>query len=510
MHSFHLRERLLLLLTSVGLLVLIVAISSGLAKPTAIWLLLPLVPIFLVIANWAVRPMDALHRLAERMQQGDLKARIDPHSDSYQGAIVAAFVSLAEQLHRVNTTFDQELSERTEALRRKADQLRALGQVGHQIAAVLEPDLLLHFVVRITRGTFDYDAAAILQRYGDHLILRACAARGVEEVPLGRVFPINGPMAPPCAQVLAGGLPGAGLPIDLVPALALRAELAIPIRIGSRTLGLFLVQRRMPESFDEEDHFTIETMASQVAAALENARLLEAERQLRELAVTDERNRMAREIHDTLAQAFMGITIQLRAMQGASDSTAASLYVQEAEALAREGLQEARRSVRNLRPHSLVGRGLADALAQQVEAVRRRGGLPVELRVEGSPGPVEAKVETALLRIGQEALHNAVKYAGAASVGVRLVQQPNLVLLSIEDDGIGFDPAAVVARTEHPTGSGLGLQLMRERAELVGGTLQIDAAPGEGCRVLVSVPLATKEHQQKEVALHGDSSIGGG
>ncbi|HYF91676.1 MAG TPA: GAF domain-containing protein [Symbiobacteriaceae bacterium] len=178
------------------------------------------------------------------------------------------------------------------------------GNLGQQIAAVLEPEPLLHFVVRVMRGTFGYDVVAVLRRQGDHLIMAACAARNQEEVPLGRVFPLSGP----------GGAP-------LAPGLSVEAELAVPMRLGDRAVGALVVQSLRPGAFDADDLFTVRTIAGQVAAALENARLLEAERHLRDLSIAEERNRMAREIHDTLAQGFLGIIMHLRAMQGAPGGT---------------------------------------------------------------------------------------------------------------------------------------------------------------------------------------------
>lgn len=428
------------------------------------------------VAAVLTEPVNELTGLARRLQAGELKARavLEPGSELAQ--IAGVMSGLAERLDTVTRSLEQEVAARTAALSRKADQLRAVGQVGQQVASVLEPEALLHFVVRVMRGTFGYDLAAVLQRHGDHLVLAACAARGIEEMPLGRVLPLSSiPLSEADAPHIA-----------LVPALNAQSQMAIPIRLGERVLGAMLVQSLQSNAFDSEDRFTVRTIAGQVAAALENARLFEAERQLRDLAVTEERNRMAREIHDTLAQGFMGVIMQLRAMQTAGDEHTARYHREAAEALARESLQEARRSVWDLRPRPLEGKGLAGALADEVANLERRAALAGSFETEGQVGELPPAVEAALLRIAQEAIHNTIKYARASRLTVRLVPTGGGVELTVADDGVGFDPDRLA--TAQPDG-GFGLGAMAERARLLGGELSVHAAPGAGCRVVARIPV---------------------
>jgi signal transduction histidine kinase len=265
-----------------------------------------------------------------------------------------------------------------------------------------------------------------------------------------------------------------------------RSELAVPLRLGERFLGLLVIQRENAALFDDEDLFTVTTIAGQVAVALENARLLDAERQLRTLSVTEERNRMAREIHDTLAQGFVGITLQLRAMKSATDPELQRFYLVQAESLAKESLEEARRSVWNLRPQPLQHQGLAGALASELERLERSATLSTSLHTHGNLLQLPAPVEGALLRIAQEALHNALKYAHASHVSLHLTAVDQSVTLIIADDGVGFTPSALAPKLES---GGFGLGNMTERARLLGGRLTIDAAPDRGCRITVQVPI---------------------
>ncbi len=449
-------------------------------------LLVPLVAF--PVAATAVQPLKELFALVERLEAGELKARavLEPGSD--WARVADLMTGLADRLDSVTRTLEEQVAARTAALARKADQLRAVGQVSQQVASVLEPEALLHFVVRVMRGTFGYDLAAVLQRHDEHLVLTACAARGVAEPPLGRAFAAAGPAAPPMAAAGQGTGAISTATSPLLHDLAARVEMAVPIRLGERVLGVLVVQSLRPDSFDSEDLFTVQTIAGQVAIALENARLFEAERQLRDLAITEERNRMAREIHDTLAQGFMGIIMQLRAMQTAASEETARFHRETAEALAKESLQEARRSVWNLRPRPLEGKGLAGALADEVASLDRRAALHGMFTATGDTDSLTPAVEAALLRVAQEAIHNAVKYARASRVEVTLAVLPDRVELTVSDDGVGFDPQAQPVRARAPGGGGFGLRAMADRARLLGGELVLDTAPGAGCSVIARIP----------------------
>ncbi|WP_374712190.1 GAF domain-containing sensor histidine kinase [Symbiobacterium terraclitae] len=495
------QHRLFLLLLGVGLAPWLLLPASGLAPRPLAWAALPMALLLYLLALRVARPIGEVLALARRLREGDLGARAVLQPGTDWSLLARTMNDLADQLDTVTRSLEEQVAARTAALARKADQLRAVGQVGQQVAAVLEPDVLLHFVTRVMRGTFGYDVVAVLLQHGDYLVLAACAARGREEVPLGRAFPLVGPNPSPLARALADQPPDDGparadaagadsppesaAPTPLLPDMAVEAEMAIPIRLADRTLGLMVVQSLSPDPFDEEDHFTVQTIAGQVAVALENARLLEAERQLRGLAVVEERNRMAREIHDTLAQGFMGIIMQLRAMEAAADPETARFHREAALTLAQESLQEARRSVWNLRPRPLEDRRLSEALAAELAALQRQVGLSGQFTARGAVDDLAPHVEAALLRIAQEAMRNAVKYAQATRLDVRLAEAGGEVTLQVADDGVGFDPAC----PPRPAGGGFGLGMMAERARQVGGSLELDTRPGAGCRVVVRVPL---------------------
>ena len=197
--------------------------------------------------------------------------------------------------------------------------------------------------------------------------------------------------------------------------------------------------------------------------------------QAREAGVADERRRLAAEIHDTIAQGLTGIIAQLQVVAGAPDLATARTHLESAAALARHSLGEARRSVHNLAPVELAAAGLPEALHKTVAEWGERTGVRAEFTVTGTAETLHEEVSATLLRIAQEALSNAARHARASRLGLTLSFMGDEVSLDIRDDGIGFDPAAVPARTR---AGGFGLDGMRARAERIAGTLTVESEPG--------------------------------
>ena len=214
----------------------------------------------------------------------------------------------------------------------------------------------------------------------------------------------------------------------------------------------------------------------------------EAESTLLELTVMKERSRLAREIHDTLAQSFTAIIWQINAAAGTveKDSGKASEALERVRDLAREGLQEARRSVWDLRAGPLGGNTLAKALQQETERVTSGRDIRTSVDVLGEVTVLPSGVEAALLRICQESLANILKHAKATQVSVTLDYDDTKVRLTVEDNGIGFDPD--MPRRQERKDGGLGLLGMRERARLIGGELTVTSEMGSGTTVDVTLP----------------------
>ncbi|WP_328460224.1 sensor histidine kinase [Actinoplanes sp. NBC_00393] len=208
--------------------------------------------------------------------------------------------------------------------------------------------------------------------------------------------------------------------------------------------------------------------------------------QAREAGVLDERQRMAGEIHDVLAQGFTGIVTQLEAAEAAADRPADHRrHLETARRLAREGLAEARRSVQALRPQHLDGAALPEALGEVVQGWSELTGVRADLVTTGSPRRLLPEIETTLLRAAQEGLANVAKHAGAERVGLTLSYMEDVITLDVRDDGAGFDPAEPRETDEN---GGFGLRAMRERLARIAGTLEVESEPGGGTAISACVP----------------------
>jgi signal transduction histidine kinase len=252
----------------------------------------------------------------------------------------------------------------------------------------------------------------------------------------------------------------------------------------------YMLAGRMQQAL-RQSHAQAEELR-QLSAQLEarvqeqTARLLAQER---DAATLEERNRLAREIHDTLAQGLAGIIVQLGATRRAQAVAPADVaeHLEVTERMARESLAEARRSVWNLRAAALERGDLGDALQTLVDH-RRREGLEASFTRVGAPWPLPPELESALLRVGQEALANVVRHARARRVGLTLEYAPDEVRLTVTDDGIGFLPDVLERRRGPGVDNGFGLMGMRERLAALGG--RIELRNGEGATVTAVAPRA--------------------
>lgn len=255
----------------------------------------------------------------------------------------------------------------------------------------------------------------------------------------------------------------------------LRDFLGVPIRDGERTLGIiFLANKRHGEGFTAEDAEHLTLFAAHAAIALANARLYERNR---ELSVVEERARLARELHDAVAQKLFSLRLTAAAALAAEDPAP---ELERVQTLAKEALEELREVILELRPAELAGDGLAESLRKHVQVLDRVWGTGrrrrTSVRFEGGGIALPSRTEAVMFRIAQEALYNALRHGDPHEVVVRL--EPGV--LEIRDDGIGFDTSA-------GSRDGLGLASMRDRAASVGGALAIESTDA-GTVVRLEVP----------------------
>src|SRR6185437_14182937 len=212
--------------------------------------------------------------------------------------------------------------------------------------------------------------------------------------------------------------------------------------------------------------------------------------QAREAGAGDERQRMAREIHDTLAQGLTGIVTQLEAAQQTGSEDERERRISNAKRLARDSLAEARRSVQALRPQALENSRLPEALADEVARWSATSGVAGEMETTGEARLLHPEIKVTLLRVAQEALANVAKHAGAVRAGVTLSYMEDVVSLDVRDDGAGFAVTACDSRLngDSPASGGFGLIAMRQRVTRLAGQLEIESEPGAGTAVSASLP----------------------
>jgi signal transduction histidine kinase len=355
----------------------------------------------------------------------------------------------------------------------------------------LEP--LLGLILDQLKAVVDYRAAAVFGLEGDDRVVLDYRGPLPREQALG----FRSPLAeePELQEVLRGGEPWiatavgtitgrplftpGGLPI--LPELVGRpcSLLCAPFVSKGETTGYIALLHATPGYFTARHARLATAFAQQAAVALENARLYKEERAK---AALEERQRLARELHDSVSQILYVIGLNAITAEALRESEPARLgaVLGDVLALARAGLAEMRALIFELRPESLQQEGLVAALEKQTAAVRARYGMEVEAALPEEPD-VPLEIKEALYRIAQEALQNAARHAQPRAVRLSLEADSEHLVLRVSDDGTGFDPA-------QPFPGHLGLRSMRERATTVGGTLELESTPGAGTRVQARVP----------------------
>jgi signal transduction histidine kinase len=256
--------------------------------------------------------------------------------------------------------------------------------------------------------------------------------------------------------------------------------LLVPMLISGKVTGMISVRLQQKREFQAEEIDLTRALAHQAMLAMQLMRL---SRESQQAAVMAERNRMARDIHDTLAQGFTGVIMQLQAAKGATGLTDASTHIERAENLARSSLGEARRSVRALRPRSLYEATLSVALANLLNSMSHGSGLSAQFQIEGEQRTIPPDWEEDLLRIAQESLTNTIKHAQAQNFWATLNFEAQKIQLKLMDDGRGFDPHA-----EH---EGFGLIGMKERVDRMGGEFVIQSQIGHGTEIVLTLKSPT-------------------
>lgn len=411
------------------------------------------------------------------------------------GPLVATWAASQEfaRLNDLLATLEDKVRDRTarlaetvEALERRLAESEALHAVDQAMVQAIHPDQVLQVIaresVRVTGGT---SALVTLLTPDARQFVRATCGEGMDAY-VGMELPVQGNLT---GLVIRSGQPQLSrhpssdprLNQDLVRDGRWEDVIEAPIRTKEKVLGVLVVASAQPYRFDEQHLRLLTLMANQAGRLLENTDL---HAKAREVAVLEERNRLARELHDSVTQVLFGLTLNLEAASGLFERKPqrASELITRSQEMASEALAEMRSLIFELRPAALQEKGLAMALTNHINLFRRRQGIDVSLTLEGEER-LPAEIEFCLYRIAQEALNNVAKHSRAKHVAVHLEVHPACASLEIRDDGIGFD------LTRRSGSQSFGMIGMQERVSELEGTLTVESAPGQGTTIRARIPL---------------------
>jgi len=405
------------------------------------------------------------------------------------------YEALQERSEALQHTLEEQVAQRTEELAHRALQMETSAKVSREITAILDIDRLLAGVVELIREAFECYSVQIFLVDPDteQLVLRAASGEvGRQLLGGGLSLPIEGRSLNSAAvrrkeALLVNDVSQEPRFWTTEALPRTRSELVIPLRVGERVIGTLDVQMDRLDAFREDDLLVHQSLGDQIAIAIENARLYDRSR---ELAILEERTRLARELHDSVTQSLFSVHCQAGAVATYLDQDLerAREELGDLRRTAHEALQGMRALIFDLRPVSVKDAGLAAALRDQVEQVRRTGG-PELLFEEHGTCPLPLSVQEHLFRIAQEALRNAVRHARAERIVVSLATDAECLELSVSDDGRGFDPQALAAGERRS----FGLIGLRERVRLLDGSLDIESGPGQGTQVKIRIPIPAQE-----------------
>ncbi|MFD1426408.1 signal transduction histidine kinase [Kroppenstedtia sanguinis] len=271
--------------------------------------------------------------------------------------------------------------------------------------------------------------------------------------------------------------------------------LSVPLKMDGEVLGVITLWKMEQRAFEEVDLTFLQVLASQTVVAIKNARLVE-ERERR--GVAEERNRLAREIHDGIAQSFAGVLMKVESSLKIFDSRPEQVreWLEESQVELRDGLKEVRHSITALRPSPAARIGLVPALRRRVEAFENETGAEGIFETQGEKVSLQDDAVETIYMVCHEALSNAAKHAKASRIRVSLDFQSDEARLTVEDNGVGFSLAKAVYKAEAQ--KRYGIVGMNERAQNLGAALQFDSEEGEGTRVILTIPIGEEE----EAAVH--------
>jgi two-component system, NarL family, nitrate/nitrite sensor histidine kinase NarX len=476
---------------------LVAGIERHMARWTALLHLLQMAMMALAVVGAAmllytgylfvVEPVGRLKQATERLQRGDFGARVDPVTTDEFGSLAECFNGMAEHLQSMYRDLEAKVAEKTSQLEEKRERLEALYDVTALAAkATTLKDLAVGFAERIGRVAHADGVALRWSDEGNQRFLLLAS----EGLPAAMA---EGEQCLRAGECHCGSL-ATSLDVRVTPIAAMRNAgtpycanagfatlVSIPVRLHDRLMGEVDLFYHAQITLSPAERSLLEALTTHLAAAMENLRLNSLEK---EAAVAQERTFIARELHDSIAQSLAFLKIQVQLMHDALE-TGDARRVQSVLEEIDTGVRESYGDVRELLVHFRTraqGEDIEPALRTTLRKFEHQSGLASTMQIQGHGMPLAPDLQIQVLHIVQEALSNVRKHARATQIWLTVEQQPQW-RIEVRDDGVGFLPEKGCDDETH-----VGLRIMAERAEKVGGTLDVVSTPGRGTSIVLTLP----------------------
>ena len=443
-----------------------------------------------------IRPVGILHAGMQRMTSDDLTVRLPVSTDDELGSLAVGFNQMAEHLQNAHGTLEKRVEAETRRLAQRNHELGILYSVTTFLSEPAPVKVLSEGFLDHIMSALGADAGAVrmYETQSDKLCL--LTSEGLSEDFLDREAEMNcGDCL--CGEVFQTGVSAAFATVNPPEGMKLRTCIregfatatAFSILYDKQKLGVYNLYFKRSQALSEQQIHLLETLGHHLGVAIENQRLKSREK---ELAVSEERNLLAQELHDSIAQGLAFLNIQVQLLQDSLRKGKAEEAMQTAGQL-REGVQESYDDVRELLVHFRTRVHQSDldtAIQTTLEKFEGQTGISTEFERVGTGSSQVPTDEIQIMHIVQESLSNIRKHARASQVRVIAKREIGRIKIDIEDDGVGFDPEndPNCLSDRH-----VGLKIMRERAHRIGGECRVASKPGEGSRVTLTLPRENKE-----------------
>ncbi len=440
---------------------------------------------FLVI----ILPLQRLREGMQRMAAADFSVRLPAGGRDEFGQLAAGFNDMADRLRDLYDSLESRVQDKTRSLAERNSELTALYDTAAFLAEPQGQEALCRGFLERVAGALGADAAALRFIGSDPPQLHLFAAHNL---PAGFAADTRCVAVGTCACGQAASTEStihwsapatAAAPLANCRKHGLMAMSAVPVRTQAGTIGVLNLFYRAPRELAARERHLLETLGQHLGVAIENLRLVS---RAREMAVSEERNLLAQELHDSIAQSLAFLNLQVQMLGGAlkrEDRGAAGLAAGEIATGVRECYADVRELLLHFRTRS-SHEDIGAALRQTLKKFEQQSGIRATFLESGQAMPVPAEGQVQILHIIQEALSNVRKHAGASEVRVSLKRGP-VYTFEVSDDGRGFEAGNRAASELH-----VGLKIMQERARRAGAAVKVTSEPGRGTRVTLSVPVA--------------------